>query len=483
LIRYDAIGFIFGQFLLVFALSMLLPIGVAAYLNDGDLASLAGTAAGVTVLGSLLLGFCPRPTTDLNLREGVLLLVVLWTGVILLGSIPFALNPAFEHYADALFETASGFTTTGATILPDVEVLSPSLQLWRHLMHWLGGMGVILLAIAILPLLGIGSMALYKAQSGTIKSERLRPRIIETARALWKLYVAATVLLYAGLRLAGMGPLDAICHSFSTLSTGGYSTRTASVGAFESNTIEYLIILFMVFASINFTVHFRVLQDRSPFSYLRDLEVRLHLGVLTVCTFLATASLIENQNYGLEQAIRRAAFHIVSIGSTTGFAAENYELWRPFPQMLIFLIGIFGGNTGSTAGGIKSLRVCLALLALQREFKKIVERRGVFTIRVNGQTVPDSQVSSSLALIFIALFVLIGASAMLAATGLDLATSISATTACMFGVGPGFGAVGPAEHYGHLVPFAKVVLSVCMLAGRLEFFTLLLIFSSAFWRK
>lgn len=483
MIRYSALGFISGQFLLVFALSMLLPIAVGVLYADSGLPVLAATMAGVSVAGGLLLRFCPRPQSDLSLREGILLVVLLWTGVMLVGAIPFAFTPWFPSYVDALFESTAGFTTTGATILPDVEVLPPSIQMWRHFSHWLGGVGIILLAIAILPLLGIGSMALYKAQAGNVKSERIKPRIIETARALWRFYVVATLALYLLLRVAGMNWFDALCHTFSTLGTGGFSTRTASVGGFGNPAAEYIIIVFMIIAGLNFTVHYRAAHERSPFSYLRDIEFRVFLATVGICTFFITLSLLHDGAHGPELAFRRALFQVASIASTTGFATEDYELWAPLPQMLLFIIGALGGNTGSTAGGIKSFRVYLMLMSLKREFKKIVERRGVFAIRVSGEVMNEAQVHSALSLFFLAAVFLIVAATILAALGLDLLTAITAAVSCMFSVGPAFGTVGPAENYAHLPALAKLTLSTCMLAGRLEFFTLLLIFSPSFWRK
>ncbi len=483
MIRYSALGFISGQFLLVFALSMLLPIGVGVIYQDNGLHVLASTALAVASAGFLLLRFCVRPLTDLNLREGILLVVTLWTGVMLVGAIPFAFTPWFPTYVDALFESTAGFTTTGATILTDVEVLPPSIQMWRHFSHWLGGVGIILLAIAILPLLGIGSMALYKAQAGNIKSERIKPRIIETARSLWRFYVVATLAMYILLRFAGMDWFDALCHTFSTLGTGGFSTRTASIGAFQNPFIEYVIVVFMIIAGLNFTVHYRAARERSIFTYLRDIEFRVFLITIAICTFAITLSLLHGQLHGLEPAFRHALFQVASIASTTGFATVDYELWAPLPQMLLFIIGALGGNTGSTAGGIKSFRVYLMLVSLKREFKKIVERRAVFAIRVSGEVMSEAQVHSALSLLFLGVVFLIVAATILAALGLDLLTAISAVVACMFSVGPAFGTVGPGENYAHLPAMAKLVLSACMLAGRLEFFTLLVIFNRAFWRK
>lgn len=483
MIRYGALGFITGQFLVAFALAMLLPVGVGLYSMDEGLPVLAAAAAGIFLAAFVLIRFCNKPRTDLTLREGIMLVVLLWVLVMLLGSIPFAFSPWFPTFADALFESASGFTTTGATVLPNVEVLPPSIQLWRHFSHWLGGVGIILLAIAILPLIGLGGMALYKAQAGAFKSERLKPRVIETARALWRFYVAVTLAHYLALRMAGMEWFDALCHTFSTMGSGGFSTRTASAGAFDSALVEYVLVVFMVIAGVSFTVHYRAAQERSPFTYLRDIEFRVFAATIAVCTLIIMASLMHSQGYGPELAFRRALFQVTSIASTTGYATDDYELWAPFAQILLFLIGILGGNTGSTAGGIKSFRVYVMLMSLKREFRKLVERRAVFAIRVGGEVMAEAQVHSALSLFFLAMVFLAVAAALLAATGLDLLTAVSAAAACTFSVGPGFGAVGPTESYAGLSALAKVILSLCMLAGRLEFFTLLLIFTPAYWRK
>lgn len=483
MIRYGSLGFISGQFLIVFAISMLLPIAVGIAYRDEGLQILSFTALGCLISGLLLMRYCHRPQADLTLREGIMLVVILWTGVMIVGAIPFAFSPWFPSVVDAIFESTAGFTTTGATVLADVEVLPHSIQMWRCFSHWLGGVGIILLAIAILPLLGIGSMALYKAQAGVLRSERLKPRVIETARSLWQFYVAATVVEYVALRLAGMNWFDSLCHTFSTMGTGGFSTKTASVGHFNSAAVEYVIIFFMIVAGLNFTVHYRAAHQRSLLIYFRDIEFRVFLATIAGATFLTTISLFENHTYGLELSFRRALFQVTSMASTTGFATDNYELWAPLPQMLLFVVGVLGANTGSTAGGIKSFRVYVMLLSLKREFKKMVERRAVFAIRIGGQVLSEAQVHSALSLVLM-VFVFLGlSSCMLAALGVDMLTSVTAAASCMFSVGPAFGTVGPAENYGHLPEMAKVILSICMLAGRVEFFTLLLVFAPAFWRK
>ena len=307
--------------------------------------------------------------------------------------------------------------------------------------------------------------------------------MIETARALWKFYVVATVIQYLALRIAGMNWFDSLCHTFSTMGTGGFSTKTASVGHYNSAPMEYIIIVFMIIAGLNFTVHYRAVRDRSVLTYFRDIEFRVFLTIIGAATFLIMVSLLENQRYGLELAFRRALFQAASVASTTGFATENYELWAPLPQMLLFLLGALGANTGSTAGGIKSFRVYVIFLSLKREFKKMVERRAVFAIRIGGQVLSEAQVHSALSFVLMVVVFLAAASSMLAALGVDMLTSVTTAASCMFSVGPAFGTVGPAENYAHLPGLAKVILSVCMLAGRVEFFTLLLVFAPAFWRK
>jgi trk system potassium uptake protein TrkH len=255
------------------------------------------------------------------------------------------------------------------------------------------------------------------------------------------------------------------------------------VGHYESAAMEYIIVVFMIVAGLNFTVHYRAARDRSIFTYFRDIEFRVFLTTIAVATFIIMVSLLENQGYGLELSFRRALFQVASIASTTGFATENYELWAPLPQMLLFIIGALGANTGSTAGGLKSFRVYVMLLSLKREFKKMVERRGVFAIRISGEVLSEAQVHSALSLVLLVIIFLVVSSCLLAMLGIDMLTSITTAAACMFSVGPAFGSAGPAENYAHLPAAAKVILSLCMLAGRVEFFTFLLVFAPAFWRK
>jgi trk system potassium uptake protein TrkH len=483
LVRWAALGFILGQLLLALAAAMALPIAWGLLSGSGGIAPLVGSALLTAGCGGSLLAVLPRPEHELKQREGLLLVVLAWFAAAAFGALPFVWSGYFRSVTDALFETISGFTTTGATILTNVEVLPEPIQLWRCFSHWLGGMGIVLLGIAILPLVGHGGMQLYRAEFSGAKSEKLKPRIAETALALYKLYVAFTVAEVLALRWAGMTWLEALCHTFSTLGTGGFSTRNASVGGFQSPAVEWIVIVFMLIAGMSFVQHYRLFVERRPRAFFFDFEVRAYLLVAFGAIVLIAPSLYWFNGYTPGRAIRGAAFQASSILTTTGFGTENFELWYPLAQMILLVLMFAGGCTGSTAGGIKIARVVLLARVVGREFRRMVERHGVFTVRLGGRVVSEVTIQSLLNLIYLALLVLTLSCLLLAAQGVDMLTSIAATVACMFNIGPGFGAVGPAENYAHLPALSKWVLMVCMVAGRLEFYTLLVILTPGFWKK
>jgi trk system potassium uptake protein TrkH len=483
LVRWVALGFILGQLLLALAAAMLLPLAWGLLSGSGGIAPLVGSVLLTAGCGGSLLAVLPRPEQELKQREGLLLVVLAWFATAAFGALPFVWSGYFRSVTDALFETISGFTTTGATILTDVEVLPEPIQLWRCFSHWLGGMGIVLLGIAILPLVGHGGMQLYRAEFSGAKSEKLKPRIAETALALYKLYFAFTVAEVLALRWAGMSWFEALCHTFSTLGTGGFSTRNASVGGFQSPAVEWVVIVFMLIAGISFVQHYRLFVERRPRAFFFDFEVRAYLVVALGAIVLIAPSLYWFNGYTPARAIRGAAFQASSILTTTGFGTENFELWYPLAQMILLVLMFAGGCTGSTAGGIKIARVVLLARVVGREFRRMVERHGVFTVRLGGRVVSEVTIQSLLNLIYLALLVLMLSCLLLAAQGVDMLTSIAATVACMFNIGPGFGAVGPAENYAHLPALSKWVLMVCMVAGRLEFYTLLVILTPGFWKK
>lgn len=483
MIRARAIGFVLGQFLLALGTSMLLPAGWGV-LRGGDGVTALVLSAGLTLgCGAALAVFCGRPRHELSKREGLLLVVVAWLAVSGFGCLPFFLSPQFRSFSDAFFEAASGFTTTGATVLDRVETLPEPVQLWRCLSHWLGGMGIVLLGVAVLPLVGHGGMQLYRAEFSGAKSEKLKPRIAETARSLWRIYLALTAALFAALVLAGLSPFEALCHAFSTLGTGGFSTRTRSVAGFGSPLVEWILIVFMLLAGLSFVLHYRLLVERRVREALGDVELRGYLALVALGTLVVSVSLVEDNGYAPGRALRAALFQVTSIVTTTGFVTDDFERWAPLPQVVLLALMFVGGCTGSTAGGLKTARLLLLAGVVDREFKRMVEPRGVFAVRLGGKVVAEPTIQSLLNLVYLALVVNFAAVLALAGLGVDVLTSISAVAASMFNVGPGLGAVGPADHYGHLPWLAKWVLSGCMIAGRLEFYTVIVILTPAFWRK
>lgn len=483
MIQFYAIGFVLSKFLLALAGTMLVPLGFGWATGSAGLLPLGIGFVTTALTGAVALLFCPRPTRELNKCEGILLVVAIWMSAGLFGCIPFYLSPHFNSFTDALFESVSGFTTTGATILTEVEVLPASLQLWRCFTQWLGGMGIVLLGIAVLPLVGHGGMHLYRAEFSGAKSERLRPRITETVFALWKIYLSLSIVEFLALRLAGMNGFEALCTTFTTVSTGGFSTRSGSIGAFNSPLIEFIVITFMIFGGISFVLHYRLWVERSPRQFFADFELRYFLTLLVMGTVIVAGSLLWNDDYITSEAIRGALFQVTSIATGTGYVTGNYELWHPLAQLLLLALMFHGGCTGSTTGGMKASRVLLMGKIVDREFKRMVEPRGVFSVRMGGSVVPEGTIQSLLSLVYLAFAVNFLSCILLAAMGVDVLTAISAVVASMFNVGPSLGTVGPSESYAHLPSLAKWILMGNMIAGRLEFYTLLVILTPAFWRK
>jgi trk system potassium uptake protein TrkH len=472
-----------GWFLVVLAATMLVPVLWGLVRGTGGWMPLIQGASLTALAGGVLAAVGHRAPRDLGQREALMLVVLVWFAAAAFGGLPFLFTPHYAGFTDTFFESASGFTTTGATILADVEVLPEPVQFWRCFTHWIGGMGIVLLVIAILPVVGHGGMLLYRAEFSGARSDRLKPRIAETALALWKIYVALSIAEFVALRLAGLSPFDAICHTFATLGTGGFSTKTASVGAFQNPAVEWIIAIFMFLAGMSFIQHYRLFRERQWRSVTRDYEIRAYALLVAASTAAIAASLVWQTGFGVERAIRGAAFQVASIATTTGFASEDYELWSPLSHVVLLLLMYIGGCTGSTAGGIKVSRAVLLSRVVARELKRMVVRRGVFAIRLGGQAIPEPVVQSVLNLVYLALLVNAVGMLLLAATGVDVLTSITAVVACMFNIGPGLGLVGPAEHYGHLPALAKWVLAVAMIAGRLEFYTLVVILTPTFWRR
>jgi trk system potassium uptake protein len=477
-------AWVLGSFLAYLGGSMMVPYLYALATDHNDQASMLDaalvTAAAAVLL--LLLGR-KRERRDLLHRESILLVSLIWIAICAFGALPFYFSDSYVSVSDAFFEATSGFTTTGATVISDVDGLSRPIHLWRCFSHWLGGMGIVLLGLAILPLLGQSGNVMYQSEFSGASSERMQPRIVETARALWRLYVLFTVVEIVLLVFAGMNLFEAVCHAFSTLGTGGFSTRTASIAGFNSPLIEYIIILFMFLAGVSFIQHYHFWVEHKAGAVFRGFEFRAYFLITLAATMLISLTLIANNDGAYEPVIRAALFQVVSILSTTGFVTADYGMWPSVLQFILVMLMFVGGCTGSTAGGLKVARVVLMFRAVYRDFRRLAEPQGVFRIRAGDEVLPEPTVSGLLNLILLALLVMLTASLLISATGVDLVSAVSSVVACQFNIGPGLGLVGPAENYAELSAFAKWLLAFCMIAGRLEFYTFLILFTAAFWKR
>ncbi|MBN2242653.1 MAG: TrkH family potassium uptake protein [Acidobacteria bacterium] len=473
---------IVGRFLLLLAACMLVPLFFS--LSAGEDPAPFIFAMACTVLAGGFLAFpAGRRNAEPSRRDGILLVFAAWMAAGVFGCLPYCLSPHFPGFTDAFFESTSGFTTTGATILADVEILPRSLQLWRCFSSWLGGMGAVLLGVAVLPLVGTGGMPLYRAEFPGARSEKLTRRIYETARSLWKIYFGLTVADYLALRWAGMGRFDAVCHSFTTVSTGGFSTRNAGIAAFDSPAVEGVLILFMLLAGVNFTLHYRLWAERRVRRFISDVELRFYLLVAAAAAAVILVCLMARDGYGFASALRHSIFQACSVMTGTGLATDDYGNWSSLPQLILLALMFVGGCTCSTTGGLKASRMLMLAKVIGREFRRMVEGRGVFTIRMGSRSIPEETVQSLLNLcylVFLANFIFC---LLLSLSGIDIISGISAVAACMFNAGPGLGQVGPALNYGSLPALAKWLLSLCMVAGRLEFYAVLVLFTRAFWRS
>jgi trk system potassium uptake protein TrkH len=477
-----AVGRVLGFLLVVTAGAMLLPALLSALYGDGDAWSfLAGAAVGAAS-GAVLL-WIGRGAGDVRVREGFAVVTLGWLAIGLLGGVPGWLSGEMASFTDAAFESISGFTTTGASILTEIESHSHGVLFWRALTHWLGGMGIVLLALAILPLLGVGGMQLFRAEVPGPVAERLTPRIRETAKRLWLVYVALTALETFALVLAGLSVFDAVCHAFATMATGGFSTRDGSVGAYGNPAVDWIIIVFMFLAGVNFVLHYHLALGR-PRAYAHDEEFRFYGLVTLVAAVLVVGPLIAGQVYGdLHDTIRHGLFQTVSIMTTTGFGTADYLLWPPVVHAVLLMLMAIGGCAGSTGGGIKVMRLLLLLKAAKQELKKLVHPRAVTTLWLSERAVSPQLMTNVLG--FFLLFVMVYVIGVIVLTlgGRDLVTAIGATAATLGNIGPGLGAVGPAENYAHLLAWEKWLLVFFMLAGRLEIYTVLVLLLPEAWRR
>jgi trk system potassium uptake protein TrkH len=473
---------VMGLLLIIEAVFLAISAIVSFIYGQYDLYALLITSALCFGVGISLRLLTNNADKNIGKREGYIIVSFVWIVFSLFGALPFVISGAIPSYTDAFFETISGFTTTGASILNDIEAVPKGLLFWRSLTQWLGGMGIIVLSNAILPIFGIGGMQLFVAEVPGPTPDKLHPRIKETAKRLWGIYVLFTFAEVILLKLGGMNWFDAINHSFTTMATGGYSTKQASIAHFESPFIHYVIILFMFLAGTNFTLSYFALHFKFS-KVFRNEEFRYYLGFILFFTLSIAFVLWHYEGFGVEQSFRDAAFQVVSIITTTGFATADYLQWMPFVIVMIFALMFFGGSAGSTGGSVKIVRITLLFKNSYQELKRIIHPNAIIPVRMNGKSVAPQIMSNVLAFVVIYMLITIMSTAVISAMDYDLDTSLGAVAATLGNIGPGIGKVGPIENYAHFPVFGKWFLSFLMLIGRLELFTVLILFSPAFWRK
>lgn len=471
-----------GLLLLVEGIAMLISMVIAVISGGDDVAALAVSSLICTVPGLTSFLLTSRYTSHLTKREGFFAVTLGWLMLSFLGSLPYVISGYIPNLTDAFFEAMSGFTTTGASIVNDIESFPRGLLFWRAMTHWLGGMGVIVLALSFLPGVGIGGMQLYNAESPGVSVDKVSPRIYQTARRIWGIYVLFTLLETILLIFGGMSWFDSICHSFATMATGGFSTKQASIAFWTSPYIHYVITLFMMIAGSNFALLFFTLIGK-PFKLFHDEEFRDYLLFILGFTVVIFGGLMITTETGIEQTFRHAIFTVVSIITTTGFVTADYLQWVPVLTMLVFAIFFFGSSTGSTGGGIKIMRIVLLLKNSYYELRRMIHPHAVIPVRFNKFCVEAKVVNNVLAFFMFYVSIFFISSILLMIFVPDMATSMGAVASCMGNIGPGLGTVGPVFTYSHIPDLGKWFLSFLMMLGRLELLTVLVIFTPSFWAK
>lgn len=474
---------VLGALLMMFSITMLPPLAVSLIYSDGAYRAFVDTFGFTLISGFVLWATFFREQADMRIKDGFLITALFYFILGAVGAVPLIQETGIKlSWADALFESFSGLTTTGATVLTGIDDLPKSILFYRQQLQWLGGMGIIVLAVAILPMLGIGGMQLYRAETpGPVKDSKLTPRIKQTALALWSIYLGLTLACGLAYWAAGMTLFDAICHSFSTVAIGGFSTHDASLGYFNSPMIETVAIFFMVLAGINFGLHFFSFRERTVGHYLKDDEVKFYLSILLVTTLVISGLLFHLADYQMLHAFRLAAFQVVSIFTTTGFATTDFSNWPSMLPYLVFFGAFTGACAGSTGGGMKVMRVMLICKQGLREIHRLIHPNAIFPVKINRRPVSNRIIEAVWG--FFSVYVILFLFMMLAivATGLDFLSAFSAVAASINNLGPGLGSV--AYHYADITDTAKIILCFAMILGRLEIFTLLVLFTPMFWRK
>jgi len=473
--NYITITRIIGSVLRFVGVAMLVPLAVALIYGENCDPFLISAAITFTV--GIALGLKTYEIDDLPIRESLAIVAFGWFAVALFGSLPYVFSGI--HPLDALFESMAGFTTTGSTILPDIEAHSRSLLFWRSFTQWLGGMGIVVLFIAILPKLAVAGRDLFRAEVPDPIGDKLRPRLGQSAKILWSVYMMLSLAEAVALRISGMSVYDALCTTFSTMSTGGFSPHSESIAFFESSPIEIIVTFFMIVAGANFALHFWVLRGEQK-RLLRDPEFRLYLCIISCATLLITIMLWRSSGV---HSIRLALFQVVSIITTTGFATANFDAWSSAARMILFMLMFAGGCAGSTSGGMKIVRILLLAKYGYRELFRSLHPRAILPVRLGRKMVPQNVLESILSFFILYVLIFAVASLIMSALGMDIVSATSAAATTLGNVGPGFNMIGPAMHFGEVHPIGKLVLILCMWIDRLEIFTVIVLLIPDFWKK
>lgn len=479
--RFKVVSYPIGWLFLFLGLSMIPSMVWSYYFDESVFPFLKAILISIALGGFLIL--LGEKGEEFTPKEGFGVVAFGWLGCAALGALPYYFSGFFNQYVDCFFEAMSGFTTTGASILKDIEALPKGILFWRDFTHWLGGMGIIVLSLAILPALGVGGMYLFKAEVPGPVAEKIKPRVKETAKILWEVYfiisAAEAVLLYLG----GMSLYEALCHTFGTVATGGFSPFNRSIGYYNNVYFETVIIVFMFIAGANFALHYRALKGDFK-GFIRDDEFKFYVSLIGVSIAITTVFLYVSGSYNsIWKSLRYASFQVVSILTTTGYVTADYSLWPPFVQYLLLVLMFVGGCAGSTGGAMKHVRILILLKAFKRELYRLVHPEAVISIKLNGKALHSNMVESVLSFFTIYMLIFVLASLVIASMGYDMVTSMASVAATLGNIGPGLGRVGPVENYAFFNPFAKWLLSFCMVAGRLELYAILLIFLPETYRR
>ena len=478
--------YIVGLLLIILGLSMLFSVVCSLIYGDGDLIPLLQSIA-VTIVSGLILVilFRSKNKKELSTHDGFAVVTMGWFAMAIFSALPFYFSGTL-NYTNSFFEAMSGLTTTGATVLGNpttlmIEALPHGVLFWRSFTQFIGGMGIIVFSIAILPMLGMGGVQLFRAEVAGPVADKITPRVKQTAKLLWGIYVGIVLILCLILKIEGMSWFDAICHSFTTIATSGFSTKNASIAAY-SGAIQWTIIVFMFLAATNFSLHYYFIA-KGKFEYYKDHEFRVYFGICIICSILFFINIVSTNKYQADLlSFRHSVFTAVSILTTTGFSTENFNEWPEMSKTLLFFLFFIGGSAGSTTGGMKIIRSIVVIKYLLYEVRKLLHPKGVFNITIGENTIDDNVVRATLGFYLFYILIFVFTAVILSFTGLDVETALTASASAIGNIGPGLGSIGPTDNWGHLSDFAKWLTSFCMLLGRLEIFTVVVLFSRSFWK-